>query len=306
MSTSTLKLAARVALTLAIATASATAQTVEKAMTAFKAGEWPQVFTAVDAVPADSPERPRALFVAGEAHLVVGRPKEAEQCFRKVIEARPSAVPAKVGLGRALTAQGALDEAETVLADAAKSDAKDVSVTQALGELHVRAKKLDVARAELAEAWALDPKNAFVARSYCEALWAADDDANASKIVAQLAKTLPKHPMAPFLQALSLERAGKDADAIDAYEKALAIDPTFLDAHKNLAILCHTRNPTYQDAKRTDLAFEHYQRYFELGGKDDELKKDYDMLVDTFEQYFGRPRPGKDTKAKDAPTKKSK
>lgn len=292
MSPTTMKLAARLVLTLAVTSASALAQTLAEAMTAFKAGEWPQVFSAVEAVPADSPERPRALFVAGEAHLVVGRPKEAEQCFRSVLDARPSALPAKVGLGRALTASGALDEAAKVLAEAANADAKDVTIKQALGELHVRSNQLDLARAELAEAWALDPKNAFVARSYCEALWAANDDANASKIVAQLAKTLPKHPMAPFLQAIALERAGKDADAIVAYEKAIALDETFLDAHKNLAILCHTRNPLYQDAKRTDLAFEHYQRYFELGGQDDELQKNYTVLVDTFEKYFGRPRPG--------------
>jgi len=109
-------------------------------------------------------------------------------------------------------------------------------VKQALGELHVRAKKLDVARAELAFALQLDPKNAFVARSYCEALWAANDDANASKIVAQLAKTLPKHPMPLFLQAVSLERAGKDGDAIDAYEKALAIDPKNAAVKYNLGI----------------------------------------------------------------------
>ncbi|MCI0587577.1 MAG: tetratricopeptide repeat protein, partial [Planctomycetes bacterium] len=76
--------------------------------------------------------------------------------------------------------------------------------------------------------------------------------------------------MGPFLRGLALDRLGKGREAIEAYEAALARDPKFLDAHKNLAILCHTRNPTYQDRARTEKAMAHYERYFALGGADAE------------------------------------
>lgn len=268
----------------------ARAQTVEAALAAFKGGEWKKSIEAADAVPASAEERPRADYLIGETQLVLGDASAAEAAFRRVLAKRPSAVPAKTGLGRALTQLERFDDAEGVLKEAAALDVKDASVKAALGELHVRAKKLDVGRAELAEAYALDPKNPSIARSYCEALWAANDEDAATKVATALIKALPKHPMGAFLQALEQERLGKDGKAIELYQAALALDPHFLDAHKNLAILCHTRNPMYQDGKRTDLAFEHYQRYFDLGGKDDELKRNYDMLVETFEKYFGRPK----------------
>jgi tetratricopeptide (TPR) repeat protein len=273
----------------------ARAQTVDAALAAFKAGEWKKVFETVKAVPAASDEQPRALYLAGEAYLIVGQPVDAESCFRRVLEKRPAAVPAQTGLGRALTAQDKFDDAAKVLEAAAKADPKDVLVKQAQGELSLRSKKLDQARAQLAEAYALDPKSALVARSYCDALWAANDDENASKIAAQIAKALPKHPMGAFLQAVEQERAGKDNKAIELYEKALALDPSFLDAHKNLAILCHTRNPMYQDAKRTELSLEHYAKYFELGGNDPELKQAYDQFKGFMDQYFAKPK-GKSSK----------
>ena len=49
-------------------------------------------------------------------------------------------------------------------------------------------------------------------------------------------------------------------------------------AHKNVAILCVAKNELYQDAERTKKAFDHFQRYFDLGGKDDELKKLYETI----------------------------
>jgi len=283
------------ALAATLLTLVAHAQTADKALTAFKAGQWKQVFAAVAAVPSDAADRPRALFVAGEAHLLVGDAAEAEQCFRDVLAARPNAIPAKVGLGRALTAQDKLDDAEKLLTELVKAEPKELAAKQALGELHVRAKKLDAARSELAEVLAADPKNALASRSYCDALWAANDDESAAKVGVQLAKLLPKHPMGAFLQAVTQERLGKDEKAIELYEKALELDPTFLDAHKNLAILCHTRNPMYQDAKRTDMALAHYAKYFELGGNDPELKQSYTQFKGFMDEYFGKGK-GKDKK----------
>lgn len=271
------------------------AQSADKALAAFKAGEWKQVFAAVAAVPKDSADLPKALFIAGEAHLVVGDASEAEICFRRVLETRPNAVPAKIGLGRALTQQDKLDDAEKLLVEVVKSEPKELAAKQALGELHLRAKKLDAARTELAEVLAADPKNAFASRSYCDALWAANDDENAAKVGMQLAKTLPKHPMGAFLQAVTQERLGKDEKAIELYEKALELDPTFLDAHKNLAILCHTANPIYQDAVRTEKALAHYAKYFELGGNDPELKQSYTQFKGFMDEYFGKGK-GKDKK----------
>jgi hypothetical protein len=69
-----------------------------------------------------------------------------------------------------------------------------------------------------------------------------------------------------------------------AYEKAISLDDAFLDAHKNLAILCLTDNPTYQDRERTAKAMKHFQRYFDLGGKDPTLEQSYRQIKGFLDQ----------------------
>lgn len=271
----------------ALSCATLHAQSADAALDAFRAGAWTKVLDAVKAVPADAADRPKALYLEGETYLVVARPDLAEASFRAVLAARPEAEPAKLGLGRALCAKGELAEAETILTALATNAAKDANVKLALGELRAKQKKDDLAKKAFAEAWTLEPKSAEVARAYCAFLWSTDDDAGAKRVVDALAKAQPKHAMVPFLQALGFERANEPAKAIEAYEKALALDASFLDAHKNLAILCHTRNPLYTDEVRTKKALEHYAKYFELGGQDKELESSYAQFKAFMDEYLG-------------------
>jgi tetratricopeptide (TPR) repeat protein len=99
-------------------------------------------------------------------------------------------------------------------------------------------------------------------KGWCEWLFAENDNMKALKVAGELSKSQPKHPLGPFLEGIAFERDGKDRKAIAAYEEALKRDANFLDAHKNLAILCHTQNPMYTDEARTKKALEHYERYF--------------------------------------------
>ena len=59
----------------------------------------------------------------------------------------------------------------------------------------------------------------------------------------------------------------------------------FIDAHKNLAILCIAQNPLYKDKVRTDKALRHFKRYFELGGNDEQVRRIYGTLL----QFLKRP-----------------
>ena len=51
--------------------------------------------------------------------------------------------------------------------------------------------------------------------------------------------------------------------------------------------LCHTLSNTYQDKERTRLAYEHYERYFALGGSDASLRATYDSLLVYKDQILG-------------------
>lgn len=269
----------------------ASAGEVEKALAEMKVGRWKQAVDVAGEVKAESAEFARAQYVCGEAYLVLGDAKLAEASFRAVLAKKPDATPAIVGLGRALTSGDKAEEAVTILSELVRRDASDVSALLALGQAHLALKKTKEARLELGKAYELEPSNPQVARGWVEYLFTENDLPKALKVAQDLGKALPTHAMGPFLEGLALERDRKDSKALEAYEEALKRDPNFLDAHKNLAILCHTQNPLYQDAERSQKALEHYERYFALGGKDDELQQVYQQFKSFYEAYM-KPKKG--------------
>jgi len=261
---------------------------VADAMKLFEAGEYGKAAEAAEKVPAEDPLHARARYLAGESRLALGEAEAAEAHFRAALEKKPDAVPAQTGLGRALLARGRADEALPVLEKAVKADGKDVGARRALGECLAVKGKGPEARKELEAAQKLDPKDPLTARALAELLLKQGDAEAAGRAAEVHAKADPKSAMGPFLRGLALDRLGKGKEAIEAYEAAIAKDPKFLDAHKNLAILCITDNPVYSNRPRTEKAFEHFKRYFELGGKDEELRKTYETILSVLQGGEGK------------------
>jgi len=178
-------------------------------------------------------------------------------------------------------------EYSKVLAAALEAAPQDVGALVAHGLLLSNIGKAEEARKALEQAWKLDPKGALTARGYVEVLLRADDAPGAAAVAESFQRARPAHPLGPFLLAWTLERDGEDELAIEQYQAALELDPNFVDAHKNLAILCHTLSNTYKVKERVELAYEHYERYFALGGKDQELRKMFTDLVSFKDQILG-------------------
>jgi len=261
---------------------------LEEATRAFQAGEYAKVLELAAAPGASTGDAPRLAYLAGEAQLALGAPAEAEKSFRTVLVSRPKAVPAQVGLARALMALLRFDEAGPLLESALAAEPKDVGALVARGLLCSSTGKSDEAKKTLEAAWKLDPKGALTTRGYVEVLLRADDVPAAAAVAEKFMSSRPAHPLGPFLFAWTLERDGEDEQAVEQYEAALARDPNFVDAHKNLAILCHTLSNTYKVRERVLLAYEHYERYFALGGKDQDLERMYKDLLSFKEQILGQ------------------
>ena len=248
------------------------------AMEAYRNGEYEKAAEIASAVADDDPARLKAAYLIGEANLARGKWVAAEKAFREVLDKKADNVPALVGLGRAQAGGGSVDVAITTLEKAAKVDAKDAGARRALGETRFAKGDLEKARADLEAAVKLDPKDPLASRSLVEVSLKAERLELAVKEAERIAKALPEHPMGHFLRGYVLDRQGRDKDAISEYELAVAKDDKFIDAHKNLAILCVARNPNYADKERTAKAMDHFQRYFELGGTDKELKDKYEQI----------------------------
>lgn len=171
-----------------------------------------------------------------------------------------------------------MDEGLEALRKAVRFDPRDAGARRALGEILAANGKPTEGRKELEQAAKVDPKDPLTARALVELLLKAGDLASASRAADVHRAADPKSAMGDFLRGLVHDRDGKSREAIEFYEAALAKDPKFLDAHKNLAILCVADNPLYKDRERTKKALEHFAKYFELGGKDEELRKTYETI----------------------------
>lgn len=258
---------------------------LDAAIEAFRQGDYAKTAELASSVKADDAARPRAAYLAGEADLALARWDDAAKAFSEVLAKKADNVPALVGLGRAQTGKGSADDAIVTLEKAAKLDAKDVVARRSLGEARFAKGDLEKARADLETAVKLDPKDPLSSRSLVELDLKAEKPDLAAKEADRLAKTIPESPMGHFLRGLVLDRKGEHRDAIDAYEKAISKDDKFIDAHKNLAILCIAQSNTYQDRARVKKAFEHFDRYFALGGKDAELKQTYETIKSVLAEY---------------------
>jgi len=265
-------------LTLAILTPAFAAddrKRLDAALKEFGEGDATKVIELLEKIPAKSKLRPKADYLAGEARLLLGEPEKAETAFRAVLKARPKSVPARTGLGKALLARGKPADAVTELEKAVAGDKADIDARRTLGTALAAAGKKKDAIKSLSKAWKRDKKSVLTARAFVTVLVAEDMAAEAKPIAKAIIKAHREEPMGYFLLGLVFDREKKTDEAEKAYLTAVEKDAKFIDAHKNLAILYHSVNPTYRDVERTKKSMHHYERYFALGGRDAELKQVY-------------------------------
>ena len=269
------------------------ASPLDAAMKALEEGDFAKAVKTANEVPAEDPLWVKAQYVAGEAWLAFGDPDQAAKSFRRALEKKPESAPLLAGLGRALDAKGEHADAESAIRAALKVDPKDTVARRALGECLAAQGKAAEARKELEAAVKADPKEPLANRALVEFFVKQGEAESAGKCAEALVQADAKNAMGYFLRGLVLDKQKKGKEAIEAYEAALAKDDRMLDAHKNLAILCVTDNPLYSNRERTKKAFDHFARYFELGGKDEELKQTYETIKGFLQGSKGTTTPDK-------------
>jgi tetratricopeptide (TPR) repeat protein len=261
-----------------VAAAAYAGEALDGAKEKFAAGQFPAALEAAEAVAADDADYPKARYLSGEIHLLLGDPESAEKAFRAALEKKPGAEPLLTGLGRALLERKQAAEAVKVLEEAVKAAPESGRALCFYGIARMAVSDGRKGRKEIEKAAQIAKDDPEVARAAVLAYLSDGDTDDAGRAAERFAKSQPKSPMGPFLVALVEEREKKFDEAIASYEKALKLDDTFLDAHKNLAILCIAQNPVYTNRERTEKAMKHFDRYFALGGRDAEVKRIYDTL----------------------------
>jgi len=138
-------------------------------------------------------------------------------------------------LGRAYRKKAQWKEAERELAETAKVAPTETAVWVALAATRSAEKKLDDAAAAYATAIELDPLDEEAAAGLAATLRAQGKLAEAEAALAKSLSSIAKSPVLwNNLGVVRVER-GQYAQAVDAFQKALAIDAAFEAAKTNLA-----------------------------------------------------------------------
>ncbi|MEX2126281.1 MAG: tetratricopeptide repeat protein [Woeseia sp.] len=110
---------------------------------------------------------------------------------------------------------------------------------------------------------------------------AGGDDATAADHIRDALALDSDHPAALNQLGMLERRNGRFAEAESAYLKAVTASPDYALAHYNLGVL----NELY--LQRFDTALEHYERYLEFGGDDEQVTKwvsDLKRRIGSFER----------------------
>lgn len=245
--------------------------TYTQALLDFTQGKYAAAQESVQKVLRSAPEHMPTILLAGSTELALGAHQQAEQHLRKYLEANPNNLHARKLLAQALLKSAQPGDAVAALAPALKESTQDPQLLALAGESYMQAKDFNKATSYFEKAAALAPKAAVLHTSLgLSRLKQGDTDKAVSEL--ELATTLdPKSPNAglalvqaelnlkhvdkALAAAQALEKQQPDnaqvqnvkgvvylakndqAAARAAFEKALALQPTFLPAVTNLARL---------------------------------------------------------------------
>lgn len=180
-----------------------------------------------------APDNPRILCDFGAALSEAGRADEAEAVLRAGLLVAPDD-NLRFNLARCLQLRGRPGEALAVLGGVAQ---RSGDVCKLEGDLRQKLDDIDGAFAAYVEALRFAPDNA----AYLNDLGVLIDSSGRAPVCAdlwrQLAAVPGVHPVVHYFLGNALRAAGDFVAARQAYEQAIALEPTLAEAHNNLALV---------------------------------------------------------------------
>lgn len=173
----------------------------------------------------------------------------------------PSAkVAALMAEGEKFYSSQQLPEAEAKYQEALKLDEKNINALLNLASVQGDEKKMDLAEKNFQTALALDPKNE---RALFTLGWMRYQQRKLDEALDLFSRAAEVNPQNPAIQnyiGVTLSEKGLRGPAESAFRKAIQLDPTFGEAHANLAVVYITQQPPL-----TELARWHYQKAIAAG-----------------------------------------
>lgn len=177
----------------------------------------------------------------GMAHIFSRNPTAAIDPLKRAIEADPGYVKAYYALAKALNLTGQYEKALETLEDSIDKfpDLPEFHAERA--EAMLRLSRLDEARQSAAETLRLDPQNADGLAVMGTIHWMSGELELAEEVYRRSLELRPGEPAVHTNRAVVLQKLKRFDEAVESYQRALEIDPTFVDAMGNLAYLYSSR-----------------------------------------------------------------
>ncbi len=217
------------------------------------------------------PDDPRGLLLAGKLEFELGNYRLAEQYLSKVVDARPKEVQPRKLLASSYARSGNIPFARRAIEPLLTGPIVDPAIHEIAGEIAMVSGDVKGAIEHLRKAVGVDPKNArfrtLLGQAYIQNGDAATGVQSLNEASAmdpsqpgaalalvghyiqkaqlnealatskQLVERLPDNAQAQYARGLSLLTAKDRANARLAYEKAFALDPTYMPPIEGLVVM---------------------------------------------------------------------
>jgi putative PEP-CTERM system TPR-repeat lipoprotein len=207
-----------------------------------------------------------ALIVRGQAYLGLREFDNARTALMEADKLKPEDVRAKIGLAQSYVSQGKIKEGETEVDEALKRKPDSVEALVLKGELRRLNKDLEGAVTQFDSAVKVNDKNLLARLGRAAALIDLGRDDQAQADLDAVFRRVPKHPLASYLQALTLS---KKKDYVGAQE-TLQQAGQFLDNHMPSVFL---RGAINYALNQYEQAVANLERYVEAVPGNDRARK---------------------------------
>lgn len=198
-----------------------------------------------------NPENAAALYGMGEYYYYTGKTDSAKICYQKGVDASSSYALNYAGLGKISLATSPA-EAEIYFKDAVKKSKKDASAIVAIAKTYYdqTPKKLDEAKRYIKSAIAIDSKNAsaYFLNGLIELQ---NNNASDASLQFEQAVYFDPNQLEAYLYLSGIMNSARNtAIAVEYINKAIAVNPNYWPAYKNLGELYYD-NQKYADAVKS-------------------------------------------------------
>lgn len=189
------------------------------------------------AVAARHPMRHAVLSNFGNALKSAGRTSEAAQRYREAVRLAPSFANGWLNLGLCLYQMGEIDPAEEAFAAAARADPRMAQPWTAIGAIRMDKGQFEEALHCFDRALALRPAHGPTVVQRGRALNALGRTGEAALVLAPAARAPSPDAEAVYQYANVLRSLGRLDEAVAEYRRAVALAPSRIDIHRDLARL---------------------------------------------------------------------